>query len=46
VGLAFLLEYLDDYWRSPREVEQVSGVPTLGIVPEFKVAKSVKRKGR
>jgi capsular polysaccharide biosynthesis protein len=45
VGLAFLLEYMDDHWRSPREVEQVSGVPTLGIVPELKVAKSGKRKG-
>jgi capsular polysaccharide biosynthesis protein len=44
-GLAFLLEYLDDHWRSPGEVEQVSGVPTLGIVPEFKVAKYGKRKG-
>jgi len=43
-GLAFLLEYLDDHWRSPGEVEQVSGVPTLGIVPEFKVAKYAKRK--
>jgi capsular polysaccharide biosynthesis protein len=45
-GLAFLLEYLDDQWRSPGEVEQVSGVPTLGIVPEFKVAKSAKRRGQ
>jgi capsular polysaccharide biosynthesis protein len=45
VGLAFLLEYMDDHWRSPKEVEQVSGVPTLGIVPELKVAKSGKRKG-
>ncbi len=44
-GLAFLLEYLDDQWRSPGEVEQVSGVPTLGIVPEFKVAKSARRRG-
>ena len=35
VGLAFLLDYLDDRWRSPEEVEQVSGVPTLAVVPEF-----------
>lgn len=39
VGLAFLLEYLDDSWRSPEEVEQISGVPTFGIIPEFKVPK-------
>ncbi len=35
VGLAFLLENLDDSWRSPEEVEQVSGVPTLGTIPGF-----------
>jgi capsular polysaccharide biosynthesis protein len=42
IGLAFLLEYLDDRWRSPEEVEQVSGVPTFGIIPEIKVSKSKK----
>jgi capsular polysaccharide biosynthesis protein len=36
VGLAFLLEYLDDSWNSPEEVERISGVPTFGVVPEFK----------
>lgn len=41
-GLAFLLEYLDDSWRSPEEVEQVSGVPTFGIIPGFKVPKGKK----
>lgn len=44
VGLAFLLEYLDDSWRSPEEAEQVSGVPTLGVIPEFAVSKG--KKGR
>jgi non-specific protein-tyrosine kinase len=36
LGLAFLLEHLwgFDNWRSPDEVEQVSGVPTVGIVPK------------
>jgi capsular polysaccharide biosynthesis protein len=34
-GLALLLDYLDDSWRSPEEAEHVSGVPTLGVVPEF-----------
>ena len=42
IGLAFLLEHLDDRWRSPEEVEQVSGVPTFGAIPEFKVSKSKK----
>jgi capsular polysaccharide biosynthesis protein len=45
VGLAFVLEYLDDHWRSPGEVEQVSGVPTLGVIPVFKLAKTRKKKG-
>lgn len=38
-GLAFLLEYLDDSWRS-EEVEQVSGVPTFGVIPRFEVSKA------
>lgn len=42
VGLAFLLEYLDDSWRSPEEVEQVSGVPTFGAIPQFKMPKGEK----
>ncbi len=42
VGLAFLMEYLDDSWRSPEEVEQISGVPTFGIIPEFEVPKGKK----
>jgi capsular polysaccharide biosynthesis protein len=43
--LAFLLEYLDDSWRSPEEAEQVSGVPTFGLIPEFG-AITDKKKGR
>lgn len=42
VGLAFLLEYLDRSWRSPEEVEQISGVPTFGVIPEFEFSKSRK----
>ena len=45
LGLVFLLEYLDDSWRSPEEVEQFSGVPTFGVIPKFEVAKVKKRKG-
>jgi capsular polysaccharide biosynthesis protein len=44
VGLAFLLEQLDDRWRSPEEVERISGVPTFGVIPEFKAVKP--KKGR
>jgi capsular polysaccharide biosynthesis protein len=42
VGLAFLLEYLDNSWESPEEVERVSGVPTYGVIPAFKALKSRK----
>lgn len=45
VGLTFLLEHLDDSWRSPEEVERVSGVPNLGIVPKFKALKAKKKGG-
>jgi protein tyrosine kinase modulator len=44
VGLALLMEYLDNSWRSPEEVEQISGVPTFAIIPEFGLA--VKKRGR
>jgi capsular polysaccharide biosynthesis protein len=42
VGLALLLEQLDDRWRSPEEVEQVTGVPTFGAIPEYKVSRGKK----
>lgn len=45
VGLAFLVERLDDSWRSPEEVEQISGVPTFGVIPEFKAAKNSAARG-
>ena len=45
VGLAFLLEYLYlSGLRSPEKVEQVSGVPTFGTIPDFKAARA--RKGK
>lgn len=46
VVLAFLLEHLDDSWRSAEEVEAVTGVPTFGSIPEFKLAKARKDKGK
>jgi signal peptidase I len=35
--MAFLLRFLSSGWRSPEEVEQISGVPTFGVIPEFEV---------
>lgn len=37
--LTLLLDYLDDSWRSSEEVEQFTGVPTFGMIPEFEVPK-------
>lgn len=37
VALAFLLEYLDDSWRSPEEAEHITGTPVLAAIPEFEV---------
>lgn len=45
VGLALLLEYLDDSWRSPEEAEQVSGVPNFGVIPQFEILKGKKGRG-
>lgn len=39
VGLAFLFDYLDDRWQSPEEVERISGVPTIGVIPEIATSK-------
>jgi capsular polysaccharide biosynthesis protein len=44
IGVALLMEYLDHSWRSPEEVEQVSGVPTFATIPEFSLTKSKKNK--
>lgn len=38
VGLAFLLELLDDRWSSPEEAENALGVPVFGVVPAFALA--------
>lgn len=42
IGLAFLLELLDDRWESPEEAEEISGAPTLGTVPRFVVQEGKK----
>jgi capsular exopolysaccharide synthesis family protein len=36
-GCAFLLESLDDRIRAPEEIEQISGLATLGIIPRIEV---------
>ncbi len=46
VVLVLLLEHLDDSWRSAEEVEAVTGVPTFGSIPEFKLEKARKDKGK
>lgn len=33
-GVAFLLERLDDAIRAPDELERLTGVPTLGVIPK------------
>jgi capsular polysaccharide biosynthesis protein len=38
VGIAFLLDYVDDSWKSPEEVKEFSGVPTFGVIPVFEVS--------
>jgi capsular exopolysaccharide synthesis family protein len=43
VGLAFLAEYLDDSWRSPEEVEQISGVHTYGVIPTIEFSNGKRR---
>lgn len=44
VGLAFLLEQLDDSWRSPEEAEAISGLPTFGVIRTFETPKESKKK--
>ncbi len=38
-GLAFVLEYFNNTWRSPEELERVSGLPVFGVIPELEVSK-------
>ena len=36
--LAFLFEHVSDRWKSRDELEEDFGVPTLGVVPKFRVS--------
>jgi capsular polysaccharide biosynthesis protein len=44
VLLAILLENVDNSWDSPEEVEEISGVPTFGVIPKFETFASKKVK--
>lgn len=35
LGLVFLVEYLDNSVKGPEEVERLTGLPSLGIIPYF-----------
>ena len=39
LGLAFVVEYLDDSLKNGDDVEAVAGLPTLGLVPKMRAAK-------
>ena len=41
VGLAFLLEMFDDRVRAPEEIEQLTGLSTLGIIPRVEWAEGM-----
>jgi capsular polysaccharide biosynthesis protein len=45
VTLALLLEAVRESWRSAEEVERVSGVPTVGVIPKFAPPRGKKKQG-
>ncbi len=42
VGLAFLFDFLDNSVKTSEDVEKYSGLPTLGIVPSFRLDAGVR----
>jgi capsular polysaccharide biosynthesis protein len=42
VGLALVLELLDDSWRSSEEAEEVAGAPVFGVVPPPEVQRGTR----
>ena len=46
LGLAFLLEYMDDTIKSEADVEKILGVPTLAVVTKMKPYKSRRRSAK
>ncbi len=43
-GLVFLLEYFDESFRRPEEIESMFGVSVLAVIPALKTPKSIKLK--
>jgi len=39
VGLVFMLEYLDNTIKSTSDVEQLLGIPVLGVIPNYQTGK-------
>jgi len=39
IGLAFFLEYLDDTLRHPEDMERLTHLPVLGVIPRIKLKK-------
>ncbi|ODA40170.1 Wzz/FepE/Etk N-terminal domain-containing protein [Desulfosporosinus sp. BG] len=39
VGLAFLLEYLDNTVKTSEDVEKLLGIPVLGVIPNYQIGK-------
>ncbi len=33
LGIAFLLEYLDNTVKSQEDIEKLTGIPVIGIIP-------------
>src|SRR5262249_25342141 len=46
VGLAFLREYLDNTVKSPDDIESLSGLPSLAVVPSLPGSNGHRRKLR
>lgn len=40
VGLSFLLEYLDNSIKTTQDVEEVLGLPVMGVIPHYKINKA------
>lgn len=43
-GLCFLLEYLDNTVKGPEEVERLTGLPSLGVIPHLSPERIRKKK--
>jgi len=37
VGLAFVLEFLDNTIKTNKDVEKILGLPVLGMIPDYRI---------